>query len=104
MRATVLLPAPAGPSIATIIDPPACSPDRDGIEHREEVGEAYPHALGALDAHTFARDESGDGGEHGDAVISGGIYHTPTLRAGGNPTHPEAIMTRLDPDSQWPQD
>ena len=50
-----------------------------------------------LDA--LAGDEPGDGGEHGDAVVAGGVDRTPALRAGGHPTHPEAIMRRFDPDS-----
>src|SRR6266540_3428260 len=100
LRATVLLPAPAGPSMATIIRPPACSPDRDGLEHREEVGEAYPHAFGALDAYSLTRDETRDCGDHRDAVISSCVNHTPTLRAGGNPTHPEAIVRRFDANSK----
>src|SRR6266508_121536 len=86
--------------MATIIRPPACSPDRDGLEHREEVGEAYRHAFGAFDAYRLTRDETSDCGEHRDAVISSGVNHTPTLRAGGNPTHPEAIMRRFDANSK----
>jgi hypothetical protein len=74
-------------------------PGREGVEHRKEVGEAYSDGLGALDADALAGDEAGDCGEHGDAVVGGGVNRTPALRAGGNPTHPEAIMRRFDPDS-----
>ena len=41
-----------------------------------------------LDA--LARDEPGDRAEHGDAVVPRGLDRAPTLRAGGDPTHPEA--------------
>src|ERR671925_141301 len=103
-RATVLLPAPAGPSIPTIMAASSSiSADADGVQHVEEVGEADGDRLGALDAHPFARDQPGDRGQHGDAVISEGSDRAPTRRAGRHPTNPEAIMTRLDADSQGPE-
>ena len=65
-------------------------------------GKAYRDALRAFDLDTLARDETGNGGEHGDAVIAACLNQTPALRAGGDPTHPEAIVTRFDVDSKWP--
>jgi hypothetical protein len=75
------------------------SPDRQGVEHGKEVGEAYSDRFVALDLHAFAGNQAGDGSEHGDAVIAGGSNRTPTLRAGGDPTNPEAIMRGFDADS-----
>ncbi len=48
-RATVLLPAPAGPSMATIIGLTASE-----LEHLEEPGEAYCDALGVFDLDALA--------------------------------------------------
>src|SRR5918996_3661001 len=91
--------------MATIIRAPAwaASPEGEGVDHGEKVGEAYSDALRPLDRHALAGDEARYGREDGDSMVAGGIDHTPTLRAGGNPTHPEAIMRRLDPDSKWPE-
>src|SRR5262249_48037394 len=81
-RATVLLPAPAGPSIATIS---AFSSSRtrrlvglladltgDGEigQGVVEAGEADLRAVRARDRHRLARDDPRDGGEHREPVVA----------------------------------
>src|SRR5881275_1160104 len=70
-----------------------------GLEEVVKAGEAYSDGFRILEPHALARDETGDGSEHREAMIPV-RGHSPTLRAGGNPPHPEAIVTRGDTDAK----
>ena len=61
-------PAPAGPSIATII---VLSATED--EELEEAGEADVDRLRALEPHALARGDARDRAEHRDAVVAGRV-------------------------------
>src|SRR5580765_8844069 len=84
--------------MATII---GCDPLSPGnrVEEVEEAGEAYSDRFGAFQLDALAGGEPGDRTEHREAMISV-RRHSPTLGAGGNPPHPEAIVTRLGPDAK----
>src|SRR5919108_423329 len=73
-----------------------------GVEELEEAGEAYSDHLGAPDLHSLARDEARDRAEHRNPMVAGGA-HSPTLRAGGNTPHPEAIIAFSNPNSKGTQ-
>ena len=71
------------------------------MEKVEKPGEAYSDRVGALDLDSVARGEPGDRGEHRDAVIS--IRRDPAaVRACGYASHLEAIVARLDADTECP--
>ena len=67
-----------------------------GVRDVEEDGALVIQGAGldglrAPDVHSLTRDEPRDRAEHREQVIPRRV-HTPTLRAGGNPPHPEAII------------
>ena len=80
------LPAPAGPSMATIT---LC----DGVEQLEEPGEAHSDRLRVLDVDSIAGDEPCHGAEHGDRWSPCEAIRPP-LRRVGTPLTPEAVRRR----------
>ena len=76
-RATVLLPAPAGPSIATItVRSIAADLAWSGGAARtisKNAGKLTPTASAPSIAHALARDEAGDRAEHRDAVVAAAV-------------------------------
>src|SRR5204863_5431809 len=79
-----------------------CSALGNAVEHLEESGEAYSRRVGALEPDALPGHEPRDGPEHREPVITAGT-HTPTLRAGWDPSHPETIIARGDPDAKGPE-
>src|SRR5436190_3964225 len=90
--ATVLLPAPAGPSMATITPE---SPPAHRVEEVEKPGKAYSDGLRALYGHTLEGHEPGDRAEHGEAVIPSSFDRAPATPRRRSPHH-EPVAPRLD--------
>ena len=71
----------------------------DGDDHRcvtessssKNPGKLTATASASSSSHAFARDEPSDRAEHRDPVVAVRA-HRPALGAGGNPSHPEAIV------------
>src|SRR5262249_43190279 len=69
------------------------------VDQVEQPGKGYRAGPVALEPHALTRDETRQGPEHRDPVVPAGA-HSPTLRAGGNSPHPEAIIAVPDPDAK----
>src|SRR5436305_801319 len=102
-RATVDLPAPAGPSMATTVM--AC-PGRAGSlgQAPQVLGKArigHLGGVGALHGHPFLRGQAGHGAQEGEAMVT--VSPQPSAPQGSGPTNNETIMQGFNVDSQSPQ-